>query len=196
MNQETEFELKAELSQEDYEKLLTHFARHENSAKLHENHYFDDKKFTLCGLGTTFRVRNKKGTLQIEMKIPQETGGMKEIPHPITPEEFESLKAGTFVLPSEFSEELEKIGAGKLSYVGMLPTRRISIEVAEVGGKFELDHSTLANGSDDFELEMEYEEGLEKEAEKIFENTLDECGIKWIPSEGSKYSRFVKSLPK
>lgn len=196
MQQEMEFELKAKLSQEDYEKLLTHFGVDRGSAKLQENHYFDDEKFTLCSLGITLRVREKKGNLQIEMKIPQEGGGVKEIPHPITSEDFENLKPGTFVLPSEFSEELEKIDAGELSYLGMLSTKRISILVGEVEGKFELDHSNLADGSDDFELEMEYAEGLEKEARVIFEKTLDECGIKWIPSDSSKYGRFVKSLPK
>lgn len=196
MKQEMEFELKAKLSEEDYGKLLTHFGINRNSVKLQENHYFDDENFTLCNLETTLRVRKKKESLQLEMKIPQETGGVKEITHPITFEEFENLKARTFVLPSEFSEELEKISVGKISYIGMLSTRRISIETTAVGGKFEIDHSTLANGSDDFELEMEYEIGLEKGAGKIFKNTLNECGIKWIPNDNSKYSRFVKSLPK
>lgn len=195
-----EFELKARLSEEDYEKLLTHFGVGRGSAKLQENHYFDDENFTLCSLGITFRVREKKGILQIEMKIPQTTGGKKEIPHPITSEEFENLKAGTFTfalaLPSKLSEELKKVGVGKLFYVGLLPTKRISIPALEVEGKFELDHSTLADGSDDFELEMEHSENLGQAARVMSQKTLDECGIEWVPSTDSKYQRFVKSLPK
>lgn len=175
----THTEIVSVLDEYDYKALLEFFDVFPPSdAQEHFDHYFSDKEGLLAKHNITFRVRNKKGVFQIDLKIPstQEPGGMIDLKVPISKESFESFKNNSF-FPTEIEDVLKKLNIGKINYIGFVPTKRITVPCGSVEGKWVIDHSTFPLEKVEYRIELKHGKRFCKEAKDLFEKMLRQIDL-------------------
>lgn len=147
-----EFEKKILLSEEEYNLLSCFFSKDTDNSNLHINYYYDTNTFDMNKKGITCRVRRKNGKLEATVK--SHCGNKTECSVEISVD-----------VNNQFQVECFEIMGLKLQ--GSLVTNRNEIYndgicQAVLDCNFYLDRV-------DYELEIEYLQGNEKNAEQLLE---------------------------
>lgn len=176
-----ETELKALLTEKQYQTLLTMF---DYSKKVTQtNSYYISPDNALKAHGITFRIRTigNAHTVQIKKHIKNQAG--------LQISEESEFKIDD--IPSEFSEDEVYLYTGlktTASLIGELTTLRMSCMFCD-GVEICLDKSTYL-GKTDYEIEIEYTIPV---PDKLTDK-LCEIGITFNLSTPGKYSRFLSRL--
>lgn len=157
---EIENEAKANLSEEKFNELKNYFKIGPTSVVQQINKYFDTANKDIrkkLPLGTTLRVRNKKGNDVLEFKVRKENKGTEEYKDILTNETYENLFENYELPDGNVKAKLTELGiTGPFYYLGDLDTLRSEAADHEwPDAQILLDESTFPGGSTDFELEVE-----------------------------------------
>ena len=189
MSTNLEIELKSDISQEDYEKIISQF----DSSKIYlqTNYYIDDKDLSVRYLKCGLRVRQKDDNFELTLKITQEVGRL-EINQQISNKIFKKLVDRKVFPKGEVRDCLEnKLGLdiARLYVLGELKTYRLDVPYKT--GLICIDKSEY-NGVTDYEVECE--DNSEEEAEKHLHEFLEENNIEYKRSWGTKLKKFLETL--
>ncbi len=188
MNQEIEIEFKNMLTKEEFTRLKEYFSINDDAFSHQENHYFDTSGFALKEKRSALRIRKKKGSYEMTLKQPLETG-LLETNEVLSESEADKMMLENRIPEGPISGILEQdlgIKPDEVLYFGSLSTERAQFPYQ--GGLLVLDHSRYL-GTEDFELEYEVQQY--GEGKKHFENLLREVNIP-LRKTDNKIKRFYK----
>lgn len=173
-----ELEYKFLLSEEKFLSLINNLPEEiQKGAEkpyIQVNYYFDTPDYAAHKEGVTVRIRQKNGRLQGQIKRHDKGKSIKSEEEYFTAEE----------LPDHIDFE------GKmLVYLGNLTCRRSSF-VCD-GYQLDFDESFYL-GKQDYELEIEFEDGNEEKVRKL----IQELGLEVGGKRTGKFSRFRKARDK
>lgn len=180
-----ERELKSLLTKEEYHHLIRHplLLQTETSSHIQLNYYYDTVDYSLQKQDVTIRVRQTDECLWLEIKKPvEETRGYK-----VKQEWRYSLDR----LPSfiDLDHHFPALEGQRALLTFPLLTERKSCRVHE-HIRIDLDKSMYV-GNMDYEIEIEFSEGKEREAEEWFYQLLP--GKRLQKADGKK-TRFFQAL--
>lgn len=157
MKQEIEIEFKNLLTKEEFNKLVLAFQL-ESSFIKQVNHYFDTPNFSLKGVNSALRIREKNNKFTMTLKQPNEVG-LLETHEDLTEDIAKQIMESNHELPASIINQLHslQINATNLEYFGSLTTNRVEIPYKD--GLLVLDHS-IYHGTEDFEVEYEVSDEL------------------------------------
>jgi uncharacterized protein YjbK len=155
MSETIEIEFKNLLTKSEYENLLKIFKVEEKDIVSQINHYFDTPNFSLKGLGSALRIREKHNGVEMTLKQPAAVG-LLETTQPLSTNDFQTMVKDQVIPKGIIKERLEqlKIASNNIEYFGSLTTRRVEFPYKE--GLLVLDHSFYLN-TEDYEIEYEVE---------------------------------------
>jgi uncharacterized protein YjbK len=177
-----EREIKQLLDKKTYNDLLDAgiLTAFEQSKQLQINYYYDTEEALLHRGGTTLRIRQKDAELKLELKYTVEDKQAykvkREISKPVS-------RLPAHIDLAESFRELSLQGNTRL--IHSLVTERIGFQ-AGGGITVDLDKSSYL-GKTDYELEIEFPEGGEEEAHRIYKLLLPSSEAR---SAEGKNSRF------
>lgn len=150
------------------------------------NYYYDTEDFSLDKNNITFRIRQKDEKLSMEIKCPIEKNGLLRVKNEII-YTIDRVPNCIDLGKSDLFNYLD--GTCNIMLIGSLITERTSYAVKK-GIKVDIDKSYYF-GNVDYELEIEFEENLQKEALKLLEELT--LNGKNVP-DGGKRDRFINKL--
>jgi uncharacterized protein YjbK len=185
LSQNIEIEFKNMLTDEEFQRLKTHFNIEPFHFKKQINHYFDTPSFALKNLGSALRIREKGSHFEMTLKQPAEKG-LLETNQLLSEEQSKHILKSGFLLDGMVKDEVNKMlgNADSLEYFGSLTTERAEFEY--MGGLLVLDHSSYLNTED---YEIEYEVTDESEGFRFFSALLKELNIPTRATD-NKIKRF------
>ena len=212
IERELEKEYKAMLTKEQYEELVAYFPKfaEDLGAYMQTNYYFDIQGFGLIEKGTTIRIRHKKDTWELQIKIPKvhETGYIEqqelrqkiteaeaknyiehglEVTHPLLKEIWEQVQVGMEKEGSKEKEDHNGSGGSdannRLKMVGHLHTKRHDFKFYT--DMISLDESTY------FDI-VDYELEWETTNRKFVQFEMERLGL--TPKVVGKITRFLEAL--
>ena len=181
-----EIEAKGELSQKEYEKIISSFDH--PRFKYQTNFYIDTLDFSLSENNLGLRIRKTNDYVELTLKTPYHQGRL-EINQKLSPKEFEN-----FLFYNKFPkgdvinflhDKYPKI-AGNFSIFGTLNNQRLTIDVE--GGEIAIDHFTYL---DQERYEIECESSSLTKAENILINYLKKFEIKYQKNTITKLQRVI-----
>jgi len=195
-NQEIELEAKNLLTKEEFLQLCNHFLVGHDNFVEQENRYFADQEGIIpvnLPIGTTLRVREKKGALRLEFKLPEETGEVAEYSDALSEDQFQSLLHNGKLPEGNVKKVLYENGILEpILFLGIARTLRATPQ-NDWGVEISLDETSYPGGSKDYEIEIE-SSSLERSHEVLLE-ILNEFEIQKIDSP-RKIERFYKATKK
>ena len=189
MSKNIEIEAKGELTQEQYEKIVSTFEH--PRFQYQTNFYIDTPHFELSKNHLGLRIRKEKDFVELTLKVPSEEGRL-EINQKLSPKEFENFLFKNEFPKGEISRYLltfyPKI-AGNFSIFGTLHNQRLSFQFLD--GEIALDHFTYF---DQEKYEIECESASLKEAVNILQNYLRKFEIEYQKNTTTKLQRVIEYL--
>jgi len=189
MGTNVEIEIKSPLCKEEYDKLISSFS--DKKIYTQVNYYFDTKSLDIISKKCGLRMREKKGTFELTLKVPQGEGKL-EINQQIS-NKVASLLLDKSIFPNCSIEthlhDVLGINVKEISCLGTLVTKRIDIPYKNA--LISIDESSY-NNITDYEIEIE-DESLTL-ANKHLKEFLSQFDIQIKKSPGSKLKRFIDSL--
>lgn len=175
MKQELEIEFKNLLTEEEYEKLFSHFFNKQDEGFSQRNVYFDTDTLALKKSKCALRIRTKDKQAELTLKTPFE-GHHHETNINLDLNEAEKkIKRGRFNLPPELFEFLkEKIDLNEQNVNKLAELNTFRHEKEYQGCLIVLDKSTY-NDTVDFELEVEAP-SIER-GKEVFNSLLEDFAI-------------------
>ncbi len=175
---ELEKEVKILLNKQEYERLNNVFLWNDKFQQI--NYYYLDREKMLQKNNITVRVRKKRDTYKLQIKIPVKI----ERELHIKSEYEEDVDNDLSFIPANKIEKVCNISVGDASKIGELVTER---QVCQWNDdiKICLDRNTFL-GMEDYELEIEYTNRLDKQ----IIDKIKQCNISVGNSTKGKYGRF------
>jgi len=179
-----ERELKSLVTKEEYDNLIRHplLAVLQTSNQTHLNYYYDTEDLTLTSLDVTVRVRQVQEQLMLEIKKPLEVKDAYKVKQEVS----YSLDC----LPSyvELGQYFPALAGQRALITFPLLTERSSYLVSDQI-RIDVDRSSYL-GNVDYEMEIEFHEGVEREAEEWFHQLLPS---KRLQRTAGKKTRFFRA---
>jgi uncharacterized protein YjbK len=187
MSQHIEIEFKNLITEEEFNRLITHLKFHSENFRKQVNHYFDTYEFRLKDQGCALRVRKKSTYYELTLKQPAPTG-LLETNQTISETQANAILKTGMIPEGPVQEALSTLlpNLDTLHYFGSLTTNRAEKEYE--GGLIVLDHSVYLSTED---YEIEYELTDEKSGYEVFKNLLEQMNIPFRKTD-NKIMRFYK----
>jgi uncharacterized protein YjbK len=184
-----ESELKYMITFEEYNQLLNMSTNNfQKQTLIQINYYFDTNEFELDKRGITLRIRQTEKDLKLELKSPISKDGALRVKKEFS----RSIDKLPFVINFINDEWSELIQCNSDLYLkGSLITQRTKLD-SEDGIEIVLDKSYYL-GLIDYELEVEFQEGLKAQAFNVI-NCFIGDGKELKPSQCGKRKRFFNVL--
>jgi len=196
-----ETEIKIDLfSRENYRKLLDSL-KGQQTTIYQENYFFDTPRMSLAAAGWALRIRLKSGRAIITAKGPRADSTSGIACRPETEVAIEPDMVARFIkdglIPTDLPTDIRKALPSpekeeRLIMRLKFSTTRTAIK-QRLGNQtviFEIDHTHFADDSDDFELEVEIDDGFPAERIKDeLERTLQTMGIPFKYQNRDKIAR-------
>lgn len=199
-----ESEIKLDLqSEENYRRLIEHFAEAKTEDKL-ENYFFDTDDRALSKSGWALRVRRESGGVKITAKGPprKASAGLivrPEIETSLPNDNIAGLIDGGLKIPqipAKIADHLDKLIAGKtLSLIMFFTTWRTTVRhrTDDLELRFEIDRTVFPDGTADLELEVELADAAQYDRAIIsIKSIFSRLGIPLRPQGESKFARALK----
>lgn len=185
MAQEIEIEFKNLVTEEEFNRLTSHFHIKEEDFISQDNHYFDTSDYQLKEMQSALRIREKNGTYTLTLKTPLKED-LLETNQPLSKDQSYSLLHEGLFPEGEVRDVLNSLSIAyeSLQHFGTLSTSRVEIPYRD--GLLVFDHSTYLQ-KEDYELEYEVKERTSGEA--IFLELLDQHQIP-LRQTDNKIKRF------
>ena len=185
MGTNLEIEFKAELSKQDYGKLVSKFSTTKIYSQI--NYYIDSDDLVIRSKKCGLRIREKDGDFEMTLKVPQSEGKL-EINQQITDKLIKY-----FVFPDgeikNFLRDNFSIKIESLRILGSLETKRLDLKYKT--SLVSIDESSY-NGIVDYEIEAE-DSSIDL-AKKNLLDFLEDNEIEYKKSTGTKLKRFLNTL--
>lgn len=187
---ETEIEFKNMLTQNEYTKLLTHFAVAAEDIITLRNDYFDTPALAIKDLHSALRIRQTTHYIECTLKQATSKHTSTEINVPLTATQANQLRNDLTLLPKAIATPLQTKGVilASIACFGTLETHRV--ELPYKGGLLVFDHTFYLQQED---YEVEYEAEDEQLGQKIFADFLQQHQLPVRPAT-KKIARFSAAL--
>ncbi|MCA1059477.1 CYTH domain-containing protein [Rossellomorea aquimaris] len=185
MAQEIEIEFKNLVTEEEFNRLTSHFHIKEEDFISQDNHYFDTPDHQLKEKQSALRIREKNGKYTLTLKTPFNED-LLETNQSLSKSQADSLLGeGTFPI-GEVKDVLKSLSVSctALQHFGTLSTNRAEMNYRD--GLLVFDKSSYLH-KEDYELEFEVKE--RKSGEEIFLDLLKQHHIP-IRKTDNKIKRF------
>ncbi|MFD1360153.1 CYTH domain-containing protein [Lentibacillus salinarum] len=188
--QEIEIEYKNLLGQEEFDRLLTELS-FPHTPQIQTNHYFETADFTLQGLGSALRIREKNDAFTLTLKEPH-PDGLLETHDPLTQQEANQWLNGNKTAGKRVVKRLAEKGISSRDFIyfGSLTTKRREFHGNHV--LYVLDESHY-HGITDYELEIEATS--EADGRQAINAILVDFNIRKRKTP-NKIQRFFAALPR
>ena len=193
---EIEMEAKSLLLKADFLLLLNHFGLDYSHAGISQtNNYFIDARGKLEAMayetGATLRVREKKGTHELQFKHPQADGSVPEYCDMLSPERLDDLTEFGRMLAGDVCTKLEELGITEPFWpAGTLRTLRFAAQIDGVPDATVYLDESFCFGFIDYEIEVESDRS-QTHAKEVLDIILQPLQVRYDPAP-KKIQRFFQ----